>query len=435
MPDDDLALWRFSLIAPLLHRAPGVSRTQMARQLTTETRYAPDGTPTAVSAETLLRWLRRYQTNGLQGLRNRPRSDRGRCRALDQDTVTKLQELAEQHPDWTVKALHRQLQRDLGKALPIKPVYRLLKGRQRVQPHDAFRHRPPGIPQVLWLADTMHGPVVHGPGRKTHKTFLIAIFDDASRAVMASTFALRDHIATLMPVLRDAVLSRGLPHRLLVDNGANYRARVLRTACAELGIHLIHATAYRPTSKARLERFFGSVRVQMLQRLPATPTLQQLHTEWARFLAEYHQTPHSALSQQLGAPIAPLAYYLRFLPDDVRYPPQLDLADLFLIEATRRVNGDATIRLASRLWEVDPQLVGQQVLVRYHADAPSRVLYRPVHDPKADFQQAFPVELDESNSHHADPDYPHRRHLPESLLRLPATSLSTGLRPRAPVPL
>lgn len=397
MPNDEVALWRFSLIAPLLHRAPGVSLTQMARQLTAEAKYAPDGTLTSVSAETLLRWLRRYQTGSLQALRNQPRRDQGRCRALDADTVTKLQALAEQHPDWTVKALHRQLQRDLGKALPIKPVYRLLQGRQRATPADAFRHRPPGIPQVLWLADTMHGPVVHGPGRKTHKTFLIVIFDDASRAVMASTFALRDNIAALMPVLRDAVLSRGLPHRLLVDNGANYRARVLRTACAELGIHLVYATAYRPTSKARLERFFLSVRMQMLPRLPPTPSLQQVHTEWARFLAEYHETPHSALSQLTGGPIAPLAYYLRFLPGDVRYPPQLDLADLFLVEATRRVNAkatccSATIRLASRLWEVDPQLVGQRVLVRYHADTPTRVLYRPVEDPKTDFQQAFPVE-------------------------------------------
>lgn len=392
MPDDELALWRFSLIAPLLHRAPEVSLTAMARQLAAEVRRAPDGSPVTVSPETLVRWLRRYQHGGLPALEKRPRADRGRCRALDEDTVTQLGELAEAHPDWTVKALHRQLQRDRGQALPLKPMYRLLKGRRRAPPGDAFRHRPPGIPQVLWLADTMHGPTVYGPGRTVHKTFLIVLFDDASRAVMASTFARRDTATSLMPVLRDAVMTRGLPHRLLVDNGANYRARVVRTACAQLGIHLVYATAYRPTSKARLERFFGTVRRQMIPRLPVHPTLQQLRTEWARFLAEYHQTPHSSLSRRTGGPIAPLAYYLRFLPGDVRYPPHLDLEDLFLVEATRRVNADATIRLASRLWEVDPKLVGQRVLVRYHLDQPIRVLYRPLDDPSADFQHAFGVE-------------------------------------------
>lgn len=141
-----------------------------------------------------------------------------------------------------------------------------------------------------------------------------------------------------------------------------------------------------------MERFFLTVRLQMLPRLPAAPTLPQLHTEWARFLAEYHDTPHASLSQLTGAPITPLAYYLRCLPADVRYPPQLDLADLFLLEATRRVNADATIRVAAAYWEVDPQLVGQRVLVRFHADAPTRVLYRPVEQPKANFQPAFPVD-------------------------------------------
>lgn len=233
MPDDELPLWRFSLIAPLLHRAPNVSLTQMARQLAAEVKLAPDGAPVTTSTETLLRWLRRYQQGGLEALANRPRRDRGRCRALDEDTVTQLFELADAHPDWTVKALHRQLQRDQGRALPLKPIYRLLQGRQRLRPTDARRHRPPGVPQILWLADTMHGPAVYGPGRQKHKTYLLVVFDDAARAVMASAFTLRDNIATLMPVLRDAVLARGLPHRLLVDNGANYRARVLRTACAQ----------------------------------------------------------------------------------------------------------------------------------------------------------------------------------------------------------
>lgn len=397
MPDTELALWRFSLIAPLVHRAPDISLTRMARQLAGEVRYRADGTPSSVSVDTLLRWFRRYRQHGLEGLDNRPRADRGRCRALDPHTVDGLLALAEEHPEWTVKALHRQLERDLGRALPLKPVYRLLKGRPRALPTEAMRRRPPGVPQVLWLADTMHGPAVYGPRRKKSKSFLIAVFDDASRTVMAAAFTRRDNVAALMPVVRDAVLARGLPHRLLVDNGANYRSRVLRTACAQLGIHLVYATVYRPTSKARLERFFRTVRLQMLPRLPAFPSLEQVHTEWARFVAEYHDTPHSSLTRLTGKPTTPLAFYLHHLPDDVRYVPQLDLADLFLVETTRRVNADGTIRVASRYWEVDPRLVGQRVLVRFNPDDessplhPRRVLYRPLEAPKASFQPAFPV--------------------------------------------
>ena len=391
MIDPELALWRFSLIAPLLHRAPEVSLTQMARQLAAEVKSGRDGTPVLVSPETLLRWLRHYQQGGLAALERRARADRGRCRALDPDAVAALHELAALHPDWTVKALHRQLQRACGRALPLKPMYRLLQGRARTTPADAPRHRPPGVPQVLWLADTMHGPAVYAAHRRKTRSYLLVVLDDASRAVMGGAFALHDDVQALMPVLRDAVLARGLPHRLLVDNGPNYRSRVLRTAAAHLGVHLVYAAPYQATAKARLERLWGTVRRQLLPRLPAFPVLAQLQTEWARFLAEYHATPHSALSELMGRPTTPLDYYLAFLPPDVRYPQALDLAELFLIEVTRRVNADATIRVAARSWEVRPELVGQRVVVRYNPDDPQRVLYRPVLHPQAPFAPAFAV--------------------------------------------
>jgi transposase InsO family protein len=241
----------------------------------------------------------------------------------------------------------------------------------------------------------MHGPEVYGPRRKKRKCFLIVVLDDASRAVMGAAFTLADNVQGLMPILREGLLARGLPHRLLVDNGPNYRSRVLRTACARLGIHLVHAAPYRATSKARLERFFLTVRLQMLPRLPEAPTLQQVQTEWARFVAEYHATPHSSLSEIVGRPTTPLTYYLSFLPGDVRYLEELHLADLFDVEVTRRVNADATIQLASRFWEVRAELVGGRVLVRYNphelrtANGPKRVLYRPLGDRAAAFEQAF----------------------------------------------
>jgi transposase InsO family protein len=392
MTNSELALWRFSLIAPLLHRAPNVSVTAMAAQLAVEIKQDPDGAPVLLCAETLLRWLRRYQQNGLEALENKTRRDRGQPRALDPAAVARLLELSSEHPDWTIKAVHRQLQRDLSRALPIKPAYRLLKGRRRQFDKQAFLRRPTGVPQVLWLADTMHGPDVYGPGRTKRKCFLIAIIDDASRVVMAGAFALNDNVLALMPVLREALLARGLPHRLLVDNGANYGSRVLRTACAQLGVHLVHATPYRPTSKARLERFFLTVRLQMIPRLPQFPTLEVVKIEWARFLAEYHDTPHSSLTELMGKPTTPLDFYLRFLPDDVRHLSELLIDDLFLVEITRRVNNDSTIRVASKFWEVRPELVGERVRVRYNPEDPRRVLYRPISDPKALFVQAFQVQ-------------------------------------------
>jgi putative transposase len=390
MQNSERALWRFSLIGPLLHLPPGVSLTHLARELAAQVKTGPDGEPAFVSPETLLRWLRLYQAGGLDGLETQPRSDRGRPRALDEKLRALLLDLAAEHGDWTTRSIHREAQKQLGRAIPVRAVYRLLHGRRRVEPPaDEPRHRPLGIPQVLWLADTWHGPRVLGPRRVMLKTFLLVFLDDSSRAVMGGQFGLRDDLSLLLVVFRQALLARGLPHRLITDNGSTYRSRVFRAACARLGIHLVHAPKEMPTWKARLERFFLTVKLQL--KLPTLPTLPDLHTAWARFLADYHVASHDGLTKAIGKPTAPLDFYLAQLPPDVKHVAELPLDDLLQIEETRRVNPDATFRVAGRLFEVRAGLTGSRVLVRFRPPSPNRVFYRPLLDPRASFQEAFPI--------------------------------------------
>ena len=206
MDSSDLALWRYSVIAPLLHRHNGASLTELARTLAYEPLRGPDGQPATVSVETILRWHRAYRFHGLAGLEDEPRRDRGRSRALDVTAQEALVDLAEKHPDCTVKLLHREAERKLGRTLSIKAAYRLLKGRRAKAAPAAHPRREPGLPQTLWLADTMHGPRVVGSKRQKQKSYLLA-----------ARFALRDHIRALLPILREAILARGLPSRLLVD--------------------------------------------------------------------------------------------------------------------------------------------------------------------------------------------------------------------------
>lgn len=389
----ELALWRYSIIAPLLHPMPGFSITAQAREIAAQVKHGPDGAPVLVSIETILRWLRAYQRGGLEALDNKERADTGCSRALDDATVALLLDLSSAHPTWTIKAIHAEAQKQLGRAISLKAVYRVLRGHGRpYEPEDAARRRPVGVPQVLWLADTMHGVSIFGDHRKKHKSYLITIMDDASRAIMASQFTLRDDVTALIPVFRQAILARGLPHRLLVDNGPNYRSRVLRAACAKLGIHLVYAQPYRATAKARLERFFLTVRLQMIPKLPPFPTLADIQAAWARFVAEYHATPHRTLGEITGKPTSPLDYYLTNLTQDVRQVPEMALEDLFQIEETRRVNPDATIRIATKVFEVRPQLAGAHVVVRFNPSNVSRVLYRPAGDPKAAFEEAFLID-------------------------------------------
>jgi len=393
MSASELALFRYSVIAPLLHLAPGSSRVEAARQLAAEAKFGLDGRPLMVSTETILRWLRRYRLAGLAGLERSPRKDRGVRRALGNDAVEALLALADEQPAWTVRMIQREAERRLGRAISRKATYRLLPGHRRcARPGDPARRREVGVPQTLWLVDTMHGPHVLFPRRVTRKSYLMAIMDDASRTIMAARFTTADDVAGLIPILREAILARGCPARLLCDNGPNYRSRVLRTACAHLGIQLVYASPYRPTSKARLERFFLTVRLGFLPTLPAHPTLEQLNQAWAQFLGAYHARPHGGLSTLVGRPTPPLSYYLLHLPADVKHVSELSLDELLVVEETRRVGRDGTIRVHARLFEVDAQLAGDRVVVRFNPADPARVLVRPLAHQSAPFVPAFPIK-------------------------------------------
>jgi transposase InsO family protein len=400
MHASDLALWRYSVIAPLLHLAPDTSLASLARTLASEPKLGPAGEPVSLSAETILRWFRSYRVTGLPGLEKSLRKDRGQCRALSPADLKEILAIADDRPHLTIRLIHKEAETRLSRPLSLKATYRVLAGhrRQRERAEKEGEKKPPrrrdvGVPQTLWLADTMHGPRVAGPRRTTRKSYLIAFMDDASRAVMAARFTTADDVAGLIPIFREAILARGCPSRLLCDNGPSYRSRVLATACAGLGIHLVHASPYRPTSKARLERFFLTVRLGFEPTLPKQPiSLADLNEAWAKFLFAYHARPHSSLSEIASRPTTPLSYYLAHLPGGIRYVSELSLDELLVVEETRRVGRDATIRVAGNVFEVDPALAGDRVVARFNPAAPAFVIYRPLSKPEAPFVRAFPVQ-------------------------------------------
>ena len=69
---------------------------------------------------------------------------------------------------------------------------------------------------------------------------------------------------------------------------------------------------------------------------------------------------------------------------EVRYlDATVDLDDLFLFEAKRRVMKDRTVSLDGRLYEVDALLVGHTVTLRYDPSVPPTRPLQVVHDGRA----------------------------------------------------
>jgi transposase InsO family protein len=267
-------------------------------------------------------------------------------------------------------------QHGLGEELQLAPatVHRLLAraGLMRKDPgaaHSndrrrfAFQH-----PGELWMSDVMHAPAVGYDGRQRRKTYLIAFIDDATRVVPYAAFAFKENTQAFLPVLKQALVRRGCPARLFVDNGANYRSRHLALVCAKLGIALIHSRPFQPQGKGKIERFFRTVRAQLIAHLEPehTDNLDALNRRlWAYIEGEYHHTPHRGLDGQ-----TPLERWSASA-EQVRFiEPELDLDNLFLFEAQRRVNKDRTVSLNGVLYEVDAALVGDKVTLRFDPSAP-----------------------------------------------------------------
>jgi transposase InsO family protein len=222
----------------------------------------------------------------------------------------------------------------------------------------------------LWMSDVMHGLAVPVDGRRRHKTYLIALLDDATRVVPFASFAFAENTAAFLPVLEQGIRRRGLSKRLYVDNGAVYRSHHLALVCAKLGITLIHSRPYVPQGRGKIERFFRTVRMQLMPTLgPAdTASLEALNRRlWAWIEGEYHQRPHKGLDGE-----TPLDRWAQ-VSDEVQLPePGQDLGALFLFEEKRKVARDRTVSLRGVLYEVDAMLVGQAVTLRFDPSRPGR---------------------------------------------------------------
>ena len=396
-----IALFRYGLIADLVHLPPGTKGLYQQLEAKAAKDYTIPGTSrTRVATETLRDWLRLYRQGGFDALLPKPRADRGEPRRLPPAVVERLLTIKETNLALSVRQVIAQARASgdvpAEVALPRSTVHRLLARhglmRKRLdEPTDLDRRRFAfERAGQLWMSDVMHGPTVRVDGRRKRKTYLIAFLDDATRLVPHAAFALSENTRAFLPVLKQAVLRRGYCERLYVDNGANYRSRHLGLVCAKLGIVLIHARPYRPQGKGKIERFFRTLRAQLLTRLSPqdTDSLKALNRRLQVWLAaEYHHSPHRGLDGQ-----TPLERWAQ-TAEAVRFPaPTQDLDDLFLFETTRKVQKDRTVSLNGALYEVDAALVGERVTLRYDPSAP---LGRPVQVWHAEQQSqlAKPVDL------------------------------------------
>jgi transposase InsO family protein len=252
-----------------------------------------------VTPKTAAKWVRRYQSEGADGLRDRSSRPHRSPRATSSPQVGWVIELRRQQRTGlspaTVSRILRRARLSRWRDLhPLPPVVRY----EHPFPGDLLHLDIKGMTrfqQVVWRGDGRRRGQQKHPG---WEALHIAI-DDHSR--LAFTRILPDQkTATTIAFLRDAVdffARHGITVRaLLTDNGSSYRSYQFRQACCDMGLKHRRTRPYSPQTNGKAERF---IQTALREWAYSThwPDSVQRNLALAPWTDYYnHQRPHGSLN-------------------------------------------------------------------------------------------------------------------------------------------
>ena len=368
---EQVALFRYGLIVPILN-GQVLSPKDYLAEITAKKHQVPHYGEKVFTQKTIKHWLLMYRRYGFDGLKPRSRSDQGLSRKLSPDFQDQILALRKAKRNLPLSVFYDELVRSgeiFADEVSYYTVYRLLKKHGLVKrdqgvaiidrkrfAYDEVNH--------LWQGDYSVGPYLELNGKK-HETFLFAFIDDCSRLVPFAQFFFSEKFDSLKTVFQEALIRRGIPKMVYVDNGKIYRSNTFHVSCASLGIVLCHTQPYDAASKGKIERFFRTVKTRFIPTLQLKPvkTLDELNQRFWQWLEEdYHRKIHASLG------MTPLDKYLsqqsrlRLVEDPKSLEP------LFLQRDYRKVKHDGTFTLKNKLYEVPANFAGQRVEIRFNEE-------------------------------------------------------------------
>jgi transposase InsO family protein len=367
-PVHPVALFRLSVLGPLVSRQ-NLARGELKaiiKELALKHYDIPGSRHTLLSEKTIEAWYYAWKKQGVEALEPKRRIDRGQSKipvALQAALIKAKQENPKRSLNTLLKLV--QMERLEGaQDLSRSSVYRLLLSQGLSRPVGTSQTRELRRFEADYPGDIIYGDVMHGPkvviNGKTQKAYLVSLMDDKSRLILHSAFCPGETALDIEYVLKQALLRRGLPKRLVIDNGAAYRSHSLQGICARLSIELIYCRPYAPEGKGKLERWHRTLRDQFLTELQPQKiyTLDELNgLLWAWIDQLYHPSAHSSLKGK--SPLAVWQNYLEKVQPLGTLAHQLD--ELFYHRIQRKVRKDGTISYEGQLFEV-PYCLSQKTV-------------------------------------------------------------------------
>lgn len=347
----------------------------------------------AVSTRTIRRWLKAYEEQGFSGLvpATRPANRKGSVTEAILDEAVMLRREA---PN---RSVH-----DIIKILELEG--RVAKGelkRSTLQDHltrrgyathqlKAFHTGVQGSAAAirrfqrahrndLWQTDIKYLLVLPETAtRKATQLYAVAFIDDATRFVTGLGVYDDQKKDRVMTCYRRAVERFGVPEAIYTDQGKQFVGRQINQTSVKLGVKLLHARAYSPASKGKVEAFNKLLDKFVLEmKLEHPQSVEEVQHQLDQWLKTYyHDKVHSSIGKTPREAYQGDLKLQRFVSRE-----ELNLA--FTLTEDRLVDKTGCISFQNRKFEAGVDVIGFHVEVAYSAGNPDElVMYHPTIEPR-----------------------------------------------------
>ena len=383
MMNDDkrnlIALFRYGVIAELITMADPTpeKKAEFFKTAASKTYTYIDGTQKTLSIDTIRRYYRNYinsnSTDVTAKLGPKTRSDKGRFRALEDDLKEQIKYYAIEYPRMPATQIYKELiesatinTEDVSLST-VNTYVKLVRSTNGMEKkNDEYRRYELEHINEVWCGDStvLSKVIING---KKYKLYVIALIDDASRYITGADVFYNDNTVNLAKVMKKAVKNCGKPMKFNFDNGANYKSTQIQTIIANMGSSVHYNRPYTPTGKAKIERFFRTLKDHWYSTITHTSftCIEEVKDDLQKYIQTYNKTQHSSLKGQNKT--TPLDRF--FEESKLIIKPEEDrIDDIFLIEMTRKATRDGVIEVNNVQYEVDQKFNGKVVSLKFSPD-------------------------------------------------------------------
>jgi transposase InsO family protein len=380
---EETKLLRYNIIAPILSGNHTESSRTAYFQMLSEKGFETKFGTRHYSVSTMQSWYASYMKSGFEGLLSKTRKDKGKQKKMDEILEEAIISIISHNIKITNKGVYRKLiemghmtrkycsQATIDRYISKSQVRKQVINKSEEVDDKQVRERRPftvAHANMLWQGDTTFGLYLTKEDRTKQSLCIIGFLDDYSRKVTVCKIFHRDTTENVMHALKLGIKENGVPKAIYVDNGSPYTNAQLNQVCANLGVQLINTRPYSPQSKGKLERFWGTLKMNWLRAIDwkQFKTISELQESLNEYIWEYNNTNHSVTMETPQE---------RFLKDysSFRYEPIEYLDKVFLFKEKRRIGNDGVIRLNNREYQIHSRYAGQRIEFSYMPEDPSIV--------------------------------------------------------------